>query len=226
MIFDTWKKGKRSYAQCGEDLIVDFILENRFRLYKPTYLDIGAHDPVYLSNTYFFYKKGAKGVSVEPDPFLWKKIKSKRTRDTCLNVGVGVGSASASDFYVMDCKTLNTFSREDAERYRSQDGHKIESVISLPMMSIDEILNNYFEKTPNFVSLDVEGLDVEILKAFDFGKFRPEVFCVETLTYTKDFSGKKIDETMSVMAANEYFVYADTFINTIFVDKRAWERRQ
>lgn len=225
MFLDTYRQSKRSYAQCGEDLIMDFLLENRFHITRPSYLDIGAHDPVYLSNTYFFYKKGSRGVLVEPDPFLLKKLKTKRPRDTCLDVGVGTAVEVACDFYIMDCRTLNTFSKNDAERYQAKDGHNIEKIISVPMLSVNKIIEENFNSAPNIISLDVEGLDVEILKTFDFNRFRPDIFCVETLTYTRDFTGKKISETTAIMSDNEYFVYADTFINTIYVNREAWERR-
>jgi len=224
-MFDAWKKSKRSYAQCGEDLIVDFVLENRFGISRPTYLDIGAHAPVYLSNTYLFYRKGGSGVLVEPDPLLWKQIKKSRARDICLNVGVGISSATAADFHIMDCRTLNTFSRQDAERYQSQDGHRIEQIMSVPLVPVVKIIEENFPATPNFISLDVEGLDLDILKSLDFERFRPEVMCVETLTYTRDFSGVKLCDIVELMEGNGYFVYADTFINSIFVDRRAWDRR-
>lgn len=223
MIFDFWKKGKRSYAQCGEDLIVDFVMENRFKISKPSYFDIGAHDPVYLSNTYLFYEKGCKGVLVEPDPILCKGISKKRPKDDVINAGVGVDSATSADFYILDCKTLNTFSKEEAERYR-HEGHKIEKTLQIELININEIISNKFSNCPNFISLDVEGLDVEILKSFDFKRWRPEVFCVETITYTSNFTGSKISSIFEVMEKNEYFVFADTYINTIFVDKRAWSR--
>ncbi|MFM6249337.1 MAG: hypothetical protein ACKPEQ_09345, partial [Dolichospermum sp.] len=56
-----------SYSQCGEDLIINFIFNN-LGIINPSYLDIGAHHPTYLSNTYSFYRKGCQGVCVEPDP--------------------------------------------------------------------------------------------------------------------------------------------------------------
>src|SRR5690242_18514402 len=79
-----------SYAQCGEDLIMDLIFTG-LRLPQPTYLDIGANDPVNFSNTYYFYQKGCRGVCVEPDPNLAEAFRRRRPKDTCLNAGVGVG---------------------------------------------------------------------------------------------------------------------------------------
>ena len=215
-----------SYSQSGEDLIISFIFNNFLGIPKPTYLDIGAHHPSYLSNTYLFYQRGCSGVCVEPDPTLFSKIQKKRKRDICLNVGVGLENKSEDDFYIMTTKTLNTFSKEEAIRYQSYGRQKIEKVIKIPMVPVNDIIGQYFSKTPNLISLDVEGLDYQILNTFDFSRYRPEVMCIETLTYTEDQTERKIRNIIDLMLLNDYFVYADTYINTIFIDKKAWSNRK
>ncbi len=72
-------------------MIVNCIFEHCLLLKQPTYLDIGAHHPTYLINTAFFYLKGLRGVCIEPDPFLFAEFKKERKKDTCLNVGIGIG---------------------------------------------------------------------------------------------------------------------------------------
>lgn len=218
-------RAAHSFSQCGEDLIINFIFENHLKINRPSYLDIGAHHPTHLSNTYFFYQRGSQGVCIEPDPDLCEEIRKKRSRDVCLNAGVGISSETKADFYVMTAKTLNTFSKEEAERYQSYETQKIEKVLKIPLIPINETIQNNFKSCPNLVSLDVEGLDLDILKSFDFAKYRPEIFCVETLTYTEDKSETKITEINDLLASKEYMVYADTYINTIFVDKNVWVNR-
>jgi len=219
------KKFNVSYSQCGEDLIVNFAFRE-LGLGKITYLDIGAHDALYLNNTAFFYKQGSRGVCVEPDPALFKKIKRARPKDVCLNIGIGDGTQTEADFYIMSGKTLNTFSKEEAERYVSYGNQKIEQVIKMPLVSVNEIIKQHFKGTPDFVSLDVEGYDLVILKSFDFAKYRPKVWCIETLTYTEDHTEVKIKDTIDFLLSKGYFIYGDTYINTIFVDKEAWKNRK
>lgn len=218
------KEAKISYSQCGEDLIVDFVLQ-QMKIARPTYLDIGAHHPVYLSNTFLFYERGCTGVCVEPDPALHSRIAKARKRDVCLNVGVGVGAIASAKFYVMTSRTLNTFSRLEAERYESYGTQHIESILDIPLVQVEKIIHDNFPAGLNFVSLDVEGLDYEILKTFDLSRHRPEVFCIETITYTEDKTERKVGEIVEYMKNSGYMVYADTYINTIFVNKAAWERR-
>lgn len=214
---------KVSYSQCGEDLI----LQQLFMVLgigKISYLDIGAHHPTYLSNTYLFYENRGHGVCVEPDPSLFEEFGKKRPRDVNLNCGVGVSPGEA-DFFVMSSSTLNTFSKEEAERYQSYGQQRIMKTIRTKLETINEIIRQNFKETPNLVSLDVEGLDYLILQNFDFGKYRPEVFCLETLSYTENKSERKLTEIIDLMHANGYLTYADTYINTIFVDTTAWNNR-
>jgi FkbM family methyltransferase len=219
------KKARLSYAQCGEDLIVQFIFE-ALRLPRPAYLDLGAYHPRHMSNTFLFYTQGGRGVCVEPDPTLYAHLKRVRPHDICLNVGVGAGGAEQADFYIMTSKTLNTFSRQEAERYQRYGNQKIEQVIQVPLLPVNEIISRYCKAMPQFISIDVEGLDLEIVKSLDFDTFRPAVLCVETLTYTEDRTERKLTEIADVVCGRGYFLYADTYINSIFVDRETWTSRR
>jgi FkbM family methyltransferase len=215
---------RKSYSQLGEDLIIDFMI-NQFAIQKPSYLDIGAHHPTWLSNTYFFYKKGSNGVCVEPDPALLNRIKSVRPRDICLNVGVGLTEQTEADFYIMSERTLNTFSKPDAEKYQQYyDNCKLEKVVKIKMININDIIRENFSSCPNIVSIDVEGIDLEVLKSVNFNMYRPEIFCVETMLYNDDKSVCKSGEIINFMKNNGYFLYADTFINSIFVDSESYKK--
>ena len=86
-------------------------------------------------------------------------------------------------------------------------------------MTPARIQAEYFRDGLNFVSLDVEGLELEILGAFDFAANRPEVFCIETISYAIDGTGQKDHRLIEWMASQGYVVHADTYINTIFVDR-------
>ena len=214
---------KISYSQCGEDLILHQLF-TALGIGKVSYLDIGAHHPTYLNNTYLFYGCGGHGVCVEPDPSLFKEFGKKRSHDVNLNCGVGVSPGEA-DFFVMSENTLNTFSKAEAERYQSYGQQRIAKTIKVELKTIHDILGAHFVGCPNLVSLDVEGMDYQILQSLDFKKYRPEVFCLETLTYTEDKSERKLTEIISLMQTNGYLAYADTYINTIFVDTAVWRNR-
>lgn len=217
------KNSNLSFSQCGEDLILQHLFM-WLNIEPVSYLDIGAYHPTYLSNPYLFYQKGGRGLCVEPDPGLFSEFPKIRPRDTHLNCGVGIKSGEA-DFFIMSSSTLNTFSRVEAERYQSYGQQRIMKTLGIKLETVNEIIRQHFDKTPNLISLDVEGLDYPILQNFDFRKYRPEAFCLETLSFTGDKSERKLTEIIELMHANGYQTYADTYINTIFVDAAAWNKR-
>jgi hypothetical protein len=152
-------------------------------------------------------------------------LKRFRPRDIILNAGVGFNEQREGDFYVFpsNASGLSTFSEKEARHWETV-GVKglskipVEKVIKMTLIPVNEILDKYFpEAAPNFVSVDVEGLDLEILKSIDFNKFRPDLFCVETLCYDPDQNTYKRMEVNEFLSSVGYRVHADTYVNTIFV---------
>jgi FkbM family methyltransferase len=184
------------------------------------YLDIGANNPFSLSNTALFYKKGGAGILVEPDPELARQLRSKRPRDKMLQVGVHCSGERTADFFVMDSPTLNTFSSDEMRRYVSM-GHKLKSTIQVDLMNINTILE--VAGQVDFMNIDIEGLDHAVLAMVDWDVHRPTCVCVETLTYEVCDEPVKRNEIIQLMEERDYILFADTFINTIFVDRRSWQ---
>jgi FkbM family methyltransferase len=211
-----------SYAQCGEDIIVKTIFD-AMKIYHPSYLDIGAHHPCYFNNTYIFYKNGSRGINVEPDPTLYKKFKIARRRDINLNIGINK-EAGTLDLNIMSARTLNTFSSAEAKTYEDL-GYKIEKQVSIPVITINQLLDQYLNKSPDFLSIDVEGMDYDILNSLDFSRYRPIVICVETVEFSNTGFGRKREEIEKLIISKGYFKFADTYINSIYVDIDMWTNR-
>lgn len=211
-----------SFSQAGEDRILDHFFHS-VGVVNPTYLDIGTNDPVHCNNTYFFYKNGSSGVCVEADPSLFEKLAKTRKRDKCLNVGITFDERKEADFYIFSSPALNTLSKEEAEFREKNGSYKIEKIIKIPLKTINEIIEENFEKAPDLISIDVEGIDLEILKSLDFEKHRPLAICAETITYSEDRTEEKITGILNFVASKGYFIYADTHINTIFVDEQRFK---
>jgi FkbM family methyltransferase len=219
-----WRDAKHSYAQAGEDLIVDFIAK-AMQIDDMTYLDIGAHHPTQFSNTYLFYKRGFRGVLVEPDPELMASIRTARPHDVCIEAGVGVQAATTAQFFVMSTRTLNTFSEHEAKRYEAMGTQRIEKVLSIPLVTLDHIFADRFgDKEPVLMSIDIEGLDFDVLSTLNLRKYRPPIVCIETLQYSETREETKDGRIAQLMSDNGYFVYGDTYINTIFVDIDRWRK--
>lgn len=214
------RHAKISYSQHGEDLLVQFALDRYGIKSDIKYLDIGANHAFVLSNTYRLYKEGGTGILVEPDPSLCKDLKRMRPRDNVLNIGIGFNqSVEIGKLYIMSASVLNTFSEEEAKRINEVGKYHIVDVLDIPLVPINILMEEFNLDLPNFVSLDTEGLDLKILESFDFTRYRPQVFCVETLEYREDGKENKLPGINALFKSNDYFVFADTYINTIYVDR-------
>jgi len=208
-----------SYSQYGEDIIMLKLLE-RCRVTDVTYLDIGANDPVMGSNTYSFYQRSHFGVLVEPNPFLYKRLRNVRPKDLILNIGISKSNENHADFYMFEeiHNPLNTFSLQDAKSCEAQ-GIPIKSIIKLQLKNINDVIQENFKSAPTIISLDVEGLDEQILKALDYSRYAPFLICVETVEFSKEGQMKKRTEILDFMKTQGYFIYADTHVNTIFCNE-------
>jgi len=216
-----FRGAKISYSQYGEDLIVRFALEN-LQIQQPRYIDIGANKPFSGSNTAIFHESGSRGINIEPDPFLFAAFQRFRKRDINLNLGV-LDRSGERDFYVMSFRDMSTFLKSEAEdRIRKFDA-KILKVIKVEVSTLNEIFAEHAStKPPQLMSIDAEGADELILRAFDFGSWSPEVICCETLSFTSTTKWEKNEALIQFMEARGYFVLADTWLNTIFVLESAW----
>jgi FkbM family methyltransferase len=213
---------RESWSQCGEDLVIDFLFQ-QLNIEKPSYIDIGAHHPSFINNTFLFYRKGARGINIEPDSALLEEFKLKRKED--INLGIGIGEEEATtDFFIMNEPTLNTFLREEAERMVNENSNaEIREIKKIRIRTLQAVINEYNGgKFPDLLSIDVEGLDEVILRSVNFEKDPPKVMCVETLTFSSIGKGKKKTELIEFIKGKGYMVYADTYINTIFVREQLY----
>jgi FkbM family methyltransferase len=209
-----------SYSQAGEDAILRFLLADK-KMSRVSYLDVGTNVPDFGNNTYLFYRSGSSGVCVEADRTLIPEIARVRPRDKVLNVGVSTGGAAEADFYIFDAKGISTFNKAEADQ-RAASGHfKLTEVVKVKLADINSILRENFARCPDLLSIDIEGLDLAVLKTLDFERYPIPVICVETCRYSENHVRPKDHAIVDFMSTKDYEVYADTYINTIFVS-RAW----
>jgi len=179
---DQWF-GDQTFSQHGEDLVV-LSLFKQLGIDKPTYLDVGAHHPLNISNTALLNKRGSIGIDVEPNPNLCELLKKERPRDIILNVGVGRQHGRAIYHMIDDFSGRNTFSESAAQQFVKDNPYfQIRKRVEMDVMTLDEIVDQYWRGAyPDFLSIDCEGMDAEILRAMRGGSYfrQPKVICVES----------------------------------------------
>ncbi|MDR3717137.1 MAG: FkbM family methyltransferase [Puia sp.] len=143
------------------------------------YVDIGAHHPIRFSNTYKFYRRGWNGLNVDATPGSMNIFRYLRPRD--INIEAAIGSEGQHlTFYEFDEPALNTLSAEVA---KERNGGRYHIVRETPLItqSMAGLLDVYVPGNIriDFLSIDVEGLDCEVLSSNDWGRYRPELILAE-----------------------------------------------
>lgn len=210
-----------SFAQSGEDLIIDYIFKLR-GISHPSYIDIGANHPFYLSNTAHFYLKGCRGINIEANPNLIINFSKFRDEDINLNCGVGIREEEL-DFFIISDSTLSTFSQSEAETVTKTGKYSVVEKKKIKTYTIEHLLKTYCQyNLPDFLSIDVEGFDLEIIKTLDFDFYHPKVICVESHNYSPIGAGNKREDLIDYILSKNYHEYADTGLNSILVEKKFW----
>lgn len=208
--------GHITYAQTGEDIVIC----NIFRLLgidKPTYLDIGAHHPLNISNTALLYSRGCTGVNVDANPHLIAEFNKLRPHD--INLCFGIVPEAKIKKAILHCYDEYSGRNTLVDGYLEKDpcGWLKENLqIEVSTVTINHIVQYHCnEKFPNFLSIDVEGLDCDIVASADFETYGyPQVICIESVPENND--SKRLIE---IMHLHGYCALIRLTHNIIFVKK-------
>ena len=209
--WDEWQA--RSWSQEAEDLV----LSRFFDGYKSGfYVEVGAHHPFRFSNTYLFYSKGWSGVCVDPLPGTLDGFKRWRPRDVALEVGIAESTGSMQ-YYMFNEPALNTFDKKLADERDGFGSYKIIETRAVPLLPLRDVLQRHLPngKVIEFLSVDVEGLDLAVLKSNDWERYRPRVVVAECLK--SDLRSLLDDPVTRYLSDLEYVPYAKTGNSVIFV---------
>lgn len=212
---------EKTYSQHGEDLIIynalchmDYFRDGKL----PSYIDIGAHHPYDISNTALFYRLGCRGINIEANPELIKEFEKERPDDVNLCFGIG-GEEGEFPFYMTDFAGLNSFKKENIEYNEflverdtgKKETYEIRNVVNIQIKKLPDVIAEYCDgKWPDFLSIDIEGMEFESLSICDLSD-GPKLMAVE-VNYNGDLFVKMMDE-------KGYFPYLWYRENILFVRK-------
>jgi len=166
------------FSQGGEDAILLAVFDYVLKIQNGFFVDVGAYHPIKGSNTFLLYQNGWKGINIEPNIAMAAEFKRIRKRDINLHVGISK-SADKQDYYIVDGNsTMNSFSLENIERLGLKDS--IKQKIKIDTYPLEDIFQKYVqEKEIDFLNIDTEGYEMEVLESNDWKKFIPKVIAIE-----------------------------------------------
>lgn len=179
---------KGHFSQYGEDIIIHKIFSKRVD--NGFYVDIGSFHPFRYSNTAYLWLKGWSGINVDANQKTIAKFKSVRPGD--INV---YGAVVASDFAQKN-RTVTMYASDSAinpmgtcdRAIAAVNGFAIETKV--PTLTVKEILSMSGDRNIDFLNIDIEGLDEEVVQEIDFNRYKPKVICIED-------AGESISEVLT-----------------------------
>jgi len=199
-------KGKKYYSETGEDITISEVFNNQIG----TYLDIGSGHPVIGSNTYYYYKRGWTGICVDPQPNL--KIAYKLIRHKDKFIPQVVSNKEKVTYFKFANSLLSTTDAKVAN-YHLTRGLKY-TKYELECVNIKNLIPPTIAPTENFfISIDVEGAELEILKCINFSKQRPRAIIIES--WVKPWSSKS--ELNKLLKRAKYELIAYTGLSALYI---------
>ncbi len=197
-----------SYSQFNEDLLIDLFLSLKDTGF---YIDVGANDPIFNSNTKRFYDKGWNGINIEPGIKQFEKFASSRLRDINLNTGVASIKGELIFYRVEGDSTLSSFNKTVATKMAETYGLNVVEV-SMSVLRLVDIFENYVKsRQVDFMSVDAEGFDLDVLKSNDWNKYRPSLVIAEVDSQYKGI--------IDYMTSCKYLLIFNNNHNAIFLDE-------
>jgi len=208
---------KRLYfSQHGEDMVLKSYLENKKNGF---YIDVGAHHPFRFSNTYYFYKRGWNGINIDAKPGTKKLFDFFRSKDINLETGIAQEDGILT-YYMFDEPALNGFSKDLSEGRDKESNYKLIGSQEIPVQRLEKVLDNHLPQNTkiDFLTVDVEGLDLEVLSSNNWQKYRPSYVVAEDL----DINLENLSDSViyNFLYSKNYKLVGKTYASLIFKDNK------
>jgi len=166
------KSYKKSFSGGAQDLIIGYFFKNKS---KGIYLDVGCFHPFIGNNTYKLFQKGWNGINIDLDFHTIDLFNYFRKNDSNINIGVSDKTGNQDLYFFHNRAAINTLSQLRGKNFKEIKKIKTDT------------LNNIIQATKfkdckiDFLSVDVEGYEMQVLNDFNFKKYCPDLIVVEYL---------------------------------------------
>ena len=180
---------KKFYSNWGVDMMADHFFKKRK---NGIYIDVGCHQPFLNNNTYRLYKRGWIGINIDLDFNSVELFKFFRKKDTNIQCAISNKSETKDLFFYHNRSPVNTLS--------AVSGHNAKEIRKINTQTLNEIIQNtkFKDKKIDYISIDVEGTELDVLMGFDLEKYRPDLVVLEFIDpKIKEFYQQNIDSILN-----------------------------
>lgn len=208
---------KTSYSWEGEDTLAIKLFSDRIGHACGFFVDIGAHHPLALSNTYALYKRGWRGLNIDATPGSMEPFRKYRPEDINLEIAIG-GRRERLPFTIFSDPALNGFVDESTVRAHEARGISVQRVVEIECIPVNEVLRSHLKgRAIDLLNLDIEGRDLEVLRSLDFQTWRPKMIILEVLG-KKDLRDFLLSEEVVFLESVGYRAFSRLDFSSIFLD--------
>ena len=205
-------------SQFGEDR---FILNKFKKNYNGKFLDIGCYHPTKHNNTYLMYKRGWRGINIDLNSLSIDLFNYHRPKDINLNTGISNKEIKKNVYFIDELNTQNTLDKNQLIFLKKHHNIKKKEITNkiIKTKKLMSILDKYKFYNIDFMNLDIEGHELEVLKSINFKKTKIKYMCIEMINYNKKAieNGKKIK---SLLIKNNYILVKKIGFNFIYKKKK------
>lgn len=212
-----FKNGRLTYSQSGEDVILETILGN---IKQGFYVDIGANNPYVQSNTYYFYKKGWRGMNVDALPDISLKFNKLRPRD--INIEAGISNNEGElNYYMFESSFYNTFNPRIAQEIAKHTN--LTGKIPIKTIPLIKLFKDYNIGNIDFLSVDAEGMDLSVLQSNDWTLYRPKIIITEF--FSKGLEKIFQDPIFQYLTSKGYIFFCNSATNAFYLEQSFFSTR-
>ena len=206
---------KTSYSLNAVDLIINYIFKKK---HNGFYLDVGCQHPISNNNTFLLFKRGWSGINIDLDQENIKLFNIARPNDLNLNLALSSSIKEKNLYFYHDKSPINTLDKTVSD---FQDA-TIKEIRKIKTTSLNITLQNIkFNKKIDYMNLDVEGHELDVLKGFNLKHYKPSVISIEFLDLDMKFLELKNNNLKKIIKSELYNYMIDNnyhFVNWLHGD--------
>ena len=176
-------------SQFGEEKSLNKLLKNRN---KGTYLDVGCFHPTKFNNTNMLYRSGWSGINIDLNPLTIDLFNFIRPRDINVCAALSNKNKKTKLFYHHDLSSQNTLNKNHVKWMEGNFRLKDLTTKIIKTQKLKDILNKFSIKKIDFINIDIEGNEYEVISSINLNKYKTKVICIEMLEYNKIQKNNKI----------------------------------